>query len=436
MKKSSRYLLIVLGVVVFFILAPLLILYVTGTNLRSSGTSDRSTGLLDVKSEPSGAKVFVGNDEKGSAPATIRFLARGEYEVKLTKGGYYDWIKRLPIEAGQVTFAQVGVDQVQLIKQTLPEVITEKGVKSFVLINNTAWYTSDSTLTKVNINNFSERSTLNLSFPPTSLTALRDSRYLEVRNGAAVNIVDTGTNAIYSLPSSSNISNDVFVAGNTIIYRDNYQVKALDMVTSALQTVRSDVTAFSMLGTTAYFIDNNRTAQGGTTITSAVWNGTTFTDLQTILGNVNIKPFFFNKLIITGNKELFVQNDNNFYRVEQNGLDLLTTSLVFSKMDQVTNELVFSTGSELWFYNFRTNKPQLVTRGTTVAHDFMVRSNIGYGFIADSRGLEIVELDTRDRQNRYQVLKEKSVYQIAITENQKTIVALQDGSLVKIELRD
>jgi hypothetical protein len=105
-------------------------------------------------------------------------------------------------------------------------------------------------------------------------------------------------------------------------------------------------------------------------------------------------------------------------------------------MDQVTNELVFSTGSELWFYNFRTNKPQLVTRGTTVAHDFMVRSNIGYGFIADSRGLEIVELDTRDRQNRYQVLKEKSVYQIAITENQKTIVALQDGSLVKIELRD
>ena len=141
-------------------------------------------------------------------------------------------------------------------------------------------------------------------------------------------------------------------------------------------------------------------------------------------------------MIITDSKELFVQNDNLFYRVAEDELELLTSSLISAKLDLKTNELTFSSSSELWFYNFKTNKPQLLTRGTVSPHDKLIRSSIGYGFIAGDSGLELVEIDTRDKQNRYQILKDAPVYQISITENQKTVLALQNGSLVSYEIRD
>ena len=90
----------------------------------------------------------------------------------------------------------------------------------------------------------------------------------------------------------------------------------------------------------------------------------------------------------------------------------------------------------LWFYNFLTNKPQLLTRSTEQVSSFFIRSSIGYGFVGSTSGLEIVEIDTRDKQNRYKIISNKPVYQIAITANQKTVLALQDSALVMLELRD
>ena len=116
MKKSSRYLLISFGIIIFFVIAPLLVLYVSGTRVNLDDRDTSSTGILDVKSEPSNAQVFINNDERSSTPATIRFLTQGEYVVTIKKDGYRDWTKRLAIESGEVRFAQEGVDVVQLIK--------------------------------------------------------------------------------------------------------------------------------------------------------------------------------------------------------------------------------------------------------------------------------------------------------------------------------
>ena len=123
------------------------------------------------------------------------------------------------------------------------------------------------------------------------------------------------------------------------------------------------------------------------------------------------------------------------YRVNSS-LEVIADAAWKASLDLQTNELTINTSNEILFYNFLANKSQLLTRSTTAVNFAMVRSSLGYGFVANQNGLEIIEIDTRDRQNRYQLFSGKFVSRIALTTNQKTIVVLVNGSLVSLEIRN
>lgn len=428
MNKSSRYILIGLVVVIFFILAPLLILYISGTRLHLNSNATSNTGILDIKSQPNGASVSLDDQDKDSTPTIIRFLTQGEYLLKISKPGYYDWGKRLPVESGQVTYAQEGVDAVQLIKKPEPKILVPEGVSSFTLIDDTLWFARGNSVVQAPISDPDNQSVIQLSFAPKSVQRLRDKTHLFLSGDTAHAVVDTQTNTAYPINFSFD-ANDASVINNILMVNIGEVLRAYDLNTNAETILRDDVLGFTMLDSTAYFVDKTGT------ISTAIWDGSSLKNTEALLSNQPI-PVGKTQLIITDRKELFLKDyANNFYRVNQK-LDLVANQAEAATLDLVTNELTIRTSSELLFYNFLINKPQLLTRSTQRANDFLIRSDIGYGFAGSASGLEVIEIDSRDQQNRYPLLSGGPVWQIAITNNQKTIVALQNGALVAVEIRD
>jgi hypothetical protein len=425
MKKSTRYSLIAIGFVVFFVLAPLIIFYVSGTTIDSGETN--STGILDAKTNPSGAQVFLDNQKRSETPAIERFLNQGEYEVTLRKDGYFDWTKHLPIEAGQVTYAQEGVSEVQLVKKSEPKILVPSGVTSFALVGDQIWFARGNSIVHAPAQDPAEQTALPLNFAPREVTQLRDKTHLALFGDKGSALLNTQTRAITPLPFSFS-PGDGAVQNNVLLVNIGSILRAYDLTTGTETILRQDILAFTMLGSTAYFLDTSGT------ISTAVWDGVTIKDSRPVLSGLTL-PNSNSQLIITDRKELFLKDGNKIlYRVNQS-LETVTSGVEIAHLDLHSNELTVRTASELGFYNFLTGRLQLLTRSTEPVTDLLIRSSIGWAMVANKTGLNLVEIDTRDRQNHYQLLS-GPVWQLAITDNQKTILALQDGALALIDFRN
>ena len=79
------------------------------------------TGSVNIRTEPSGAQVYVDGDPKGNTPATITGLSAGSHTILLTHYGYQDQITFVTITPGQMeqysTKMAPGTDQVEMAFQ-------------------------------------------------------------------------------------------------------------------------------------------------------------------------------------------------------------------------------------------------------------------------------------------------------------------------------
>ena len=126
----------------------------------------KGTGLLVTKSIPDGAQVFVNDKLKTATDNTIN-LPPGQYDVKIAKEGYFNWVKRVKVQTEVVTRAEA------LLIPSAPklESITDIGANHPVI---------DPTLTKI-------------AFVVSSQSATRNGVY----------VFDMRSNPILTLQSSS-----------------------------------------------------------------------------------------------------------------------------------------------------------------------------------------------------------------------------------------
>lgn len=99
-----RVLLGLLTLLVVGTLGLLVSFYARGYRFDSQTFRFKPSGLLVVKSDPSGAQVFV-NGELSTATDTTISLAPGTYDVSIRKESFHIWNKRLVIEKEVVTEA-------------------------------------------------------------------------------------------------------------------------------------------------------------------------------------------------------------------------------------------------------------------------------------------------------------------------------------------
>jgi len=97
-----RVLLFFLGIAVVGLLGYIAITYAKGYRLNFKTLKFVSKGILVVKTEPTGAEVFVNKELIGASDSNFS-LSPGTYDVELRKIGFISWYKRLTIEKETVT---------------------------------------------------------------------------------------------------------------------------------------------------------------------------------------------------------------------------------------------------------------------------------------------------------------------------------------------
>jgi hypothetical protein len=95
MKKTPRILVTAVLILLCLIGGAVFILKPwSGTIVDSSA---KLQAVLTLKSEPNGARIFLDGSFKGSTPQRID-LPLGQYEVRLSLKGYYEWEGRLNLK--------------------------------------------------------------------------------------------------------------------------------------------------------------------------------------------------------------------------------------------------------------------------------------------------------------------------------------------------
>ena len=107
------------------------ILFARGYRFNPKTLKFNPNGIIVIKSDPTGAQIFIDGDLKGATDSNIS-LAPGTYDINIKKEGYIPWYKRLTVEKEIVTEANLS-----LFKPT-PALtpITFSGVTSPVVSND------------------------------------------------------------------------------------------------------------------------------------------------------------------------------------------------------------------------------------------------------------------------------------------------------------
>lgn len=136
MTKRTRTALFVACLILFLITAPTVILYSSGYridwNPAQNGKRIVQTGGLFFKIEPKQASIYL--NEKLSkktdfffGSALIENLIPKEYDIKISKDGYYSWEKKLTVKEKEVTEGK----RIVLIPENLNFNDISKGVEDF-----------------------------------------------------------------------------------------------------------------------------------------------------------------------------------------------------------------------------------------------------------------------------------------------------------------
>ena len=84
-----------------------------GGSVMVEKPSEAQKGLMRIKSDPSGAKVWVNGSYKGTTPLTLTSLSGGSYWVKVKKEGYVSQGKEVKISPGRTVSAIFFLDEVE-----------------------------------------------------------------------------------------------------------------------------------------------------------------------------------------------------------------------------------------------------------------------------------------------------------------------------------
>ncbi len=166
MNLKFRRKLYIFFIFLFFLIAPLLILYAAGYRL-GAGFNIQKTGALILNSHPKSAKIIINGKMHKSfwkniisirksytqTPTKINYLRPGEYLVRMELPGYWPWEKKLIVKPGQATFAE----DVYLFKKNIPSLLYDGKITNINYSQSAKYLIVDTQKSAIKINpkNFS-----------------------------------------------------------------------------------------------------------------------------------------------------------------------------------------------------------------------------------------------------------------------------------------
>ncbi len=125
-------------ITVFFVAAPLILLYTAGFRYSFSERQIKRTGVLNIDATPTDTVVTLNNvKQKNKLPLYLPNRAPGTYKIILSKPGYKSWEKDIVIASNQTTY----IKDVTLFKSALPaQILEERDAPLSIVFSPTAKY--------------------------------------------------------------------------------------------------------------------------------------------------------------------------------------------------------------------------------------------------------------------------------------------------------
>ncbi len=102
---AIRKALFFLFVGIFFVSAPLVVLYTAGYRFNRGNNTVSQTGTLAIASTPKGADIVINNEMlNDTTPAVLQRLSLGTRTVHIEKEGYHTWERTANVQSGATTY--------------------------------------------------------------------------------------------------------------------------------------------------------------------------------------------------------------------------------------------------------------------------------------------------------------------------------------------
>lgn len=414
MSLPLRRLFFYIILALFVISAPLIILYTAGFRYNFKQNKILRTGAIMLSSDPAGANVFLNNRERReTTPARLLNITPGEYDVGVSKDGYFPWQKKLTAQSNQVTFG----NNIVLFKKSEPQEISKGEVIDLILDSRgkTIFFLKEEgslyelwhqeamgEITLVWRSAFSKQ--------PKLLEWLADDQLLLQSDGYYLLNIGTNTPSIKSIDKVTGrtwqkigaIKSHNFLLG--LNDNDLYSINPLSGTTDLLE---HQVTDFYPYGNKFIFLQTNE--KGEASLKESQW-----TSVREIvrLPSVNFEfreaPVPWLALYDTTNKKiiLFSENDGSKqYTVNGDNLCWLNAD---------SPSLLSRSSFEVWSNLPKDSTADLSTRVSEEITNMFCHPSGNAFVLSTNNSIKAFELDTRDRQNIYPLIKLEKIGQTAM----------------------
>lgn len=216
-KKALSIISYISNGAIFLALALILVLYASGYKLDLNNRNIYQTGMIIVRTDNSTNSIILNDEEKGSGTVLIRDLEPNQYQVKVSREGYKDFVENINLEAGEAKL----FDSIVLFKaepeieefNDLDEIYFEKLAHTDgIIINNNELYARGKFLTRF------EKEISDASWYP-------NEKYIGLTTNGRFKILNIDTEEIYDMFEKDSDEPVIFVnAGKTVIYKNNEQI--------------------------------------------------------------------------------------------------------------------------------------------------------------------------------------------------------------------
>jgi hypothetical protein len=426
MKRRTRYLFIGLGFLIFGIISPLIVLYVSGFSYDWRTDQLSATGLLSVKTEPSKTKIFLDGEEAGTSPATIRFLKPKDYQVTIRKEGYFDWTKRLEIKSGKVTWVSDNLPALNLIRNDPAPVIVASKVKDFYAGTNFTAYLTDTSLVKTELGQTAATQSVKIPASCDKITVSQTQNLIILSCGPNLYLYNQQSLASISIPLLSGQSY-VFGPEDSLYSLEKQVLMKTDTETGKREQVATGVSAFAFQGNSLYRLQNSGASQE--LVISPLYSPN-----QTQVLMDGIPTFKTVQLLVSRPKEIFLLCDATLYRVNEK-LETLLPGITEIGFDPDLPALTYTTGFELYSYDFNRGNGQLIVRDTGALRQPQGKTDIGYVLFIKDNKLQATEIDSRDHVNSYTLASSSEIKKYGTDFGHRLVYLLEGRTLKFFRLR-
>ena len=419
MTKTSRYGLIVIGIMIFSFATPLILRYLSG--VTKIGEETTSTGLFAVNTEPKEAQVFLDGKFVDNSPTNIQFLERGTYNITVKKEGFFDWHKDLRIVAGQVTWINPEPQKLYMFLRTPVRSEEAKTYTSFDSLDNQLVSLNGDELSFP----FQERAAVRLNVDNISSSGFYQNQ-INIKTGSSTIVFNTSGQRVATLPAESYLS--YVPAPNEVYYFLSSGNLMQSNSSGESSMVDTEVVAFGFYGQELYYLKREN---------NVVLYRYSLIDKNRSIISSNTPCVSDCKIFVSKNKKIFIQGLGDLYKYELQwkkvGGDVQRVYF-----DTEKPELTFVSRNEVSFYDFNIDKVWLIDRsnqGNIAEKEYLFRGDLGYLFISEGNRLTLLEIDRRGTQNKYYYEVDSPIWNFEVDSKGENIYIHTKDKITQLQVR-